>query len=80
MVSDVVGSGDLSRLLASLSGSLGFRSPQEGKELLPVVGVGVGTDVLVALDLPEGGFRAGLLDPYGVPEGYLLVIFGVDDE
>jgi len=40
----------------------------------------VGTNVLVTINLPEGGLEARGLDPPGVLEGNCLVIGRMDDE
>src|SRR5918994_397119 len=56
-----------------------FRA-QEAENPLPILWVRVGTDMLIALDSPEGGLGARGFDPLGVFEGRRLVIGRMDDE
>ena len=54
--------------------------PQEAKNPLPILRVRVGSDVLVTLNLPEGGLGARGFDPPGVFEGHRLIVGRMDDE
>lgn len=59
---------------------VGSRAVQEVQERLPVLGVGVGLDVVVALYLPKFGVGVRSRKHFGLLEGHHFVVRRMNDQ